>query len=52
MNMTLTKEQLAVIYKRPSHSKEEMRKLILENLNNLPQEKIVVCPPSKSRKIR
>lgn len=50
--MTLTAKQISVIYKKPLTSKEEMRKIIEENLKTLPQEKITICVPSKKRKIR
>lgn len=50
--MTLTAKQISVIYKKPLTSKEEMRKIIEENIKNLPQEKITICVPSKKRKIR
>ena len=52
LSMTLTKQQVAVIYKKPMTSKADMRKLIEENIKFVPQDKITICAPSKKRKIR
>ena len=52
MTMALTKQQVAVIYKKPETSKADMRKLIEEKIKFVPQDKITICVPAKRRKIR